>query len=78
MYQQMMAMQQQMMALGAMVDASRGSTEVQDNLAQQFGIQNPALVMDTGAQIPKQTAPGNESSITSNARKRVADSTSPR
>jgi hypothetical protein len=80
MYQQMMMMQQQMMQLGAMVDQSRGGSEITQGLANQFGIQMPQ--MSGGASAQKSEALGGESgvgepSITKKARQRVAESTSP-
>ena len=86
MYQQIMMMQQQMMALGQMVDASRGGNEVTASLAAQFGMQMPAPAMGGGkppAENVEQTeALGGkegpqEASNTKKARQRVAESTSP-
>ena len=83
MYQQMMAMQQQMMMLAQMVDQYRGS-----NIAEQLNAQmqgGVAPVVDGQAPIANKVEKtealggnsGSESSITKNARKRAADSTSP-
>ena len=81
MYQQMMMMQQQMMAMAQQLDALQGS-----NIAQQMmqggGGQAPAPQGDDVSKKTEKTEAlggnsGSESSITKNARKRVADSTSP-
>ena len=82
MYQQMMMMQQQMMQLGAMVDQMRGSTEITQGLANQFGMQMPQMSGGASANAEKTEALGGESgvgepSITKKARQRVAESTSP-
>ena len=82
MYQQMMMMQQQMMQLAAMVDQMRGSNEITQGLANQFGIQMPQMSGGTPAKAEKSEALGGESgvgepSITKKARQRVAESTSP-
>lgn len=83
MYNKMMMMQQQMMALGQMVDASRGGNEVTANLAAQFGMQTPGTVGGGTSDAEGSDALGGdsvkegESSVTKNSRKRVADSTSP-
>ena len=82
MYQQMMMMQQQMMQLGAMVDQMRGSNEITQGLANQFGIQMPQMSGGASANAKKTEALGGESgvgepSITKKARQRVAESTSP-
>ncbi len=84
MYQQMMAMQQQMMMLAQMVDQSRGTNEIAPAIAAQFGMAAPASPMGGG--VPAQSVEdtealgGNEKKEASNtkkARQRVADSTSP-
>ena len=81
MYQQMMMMQQQMMQLGAIVDSSKGGNEITSSLAQQFGLQQPAMIGDGHATAQDKEALGGEtsgeSSHTKKARQRVADSTSP-
>lgn len=86
MYQQMLMMQQQMMALGRMVDASRGGNEVTANLANQFGMQMPQMAGSEGVNTSKSASAdalgGNsqsesESTNTKKARQRVAESTSP-
>ena len=82
MYQQMMMMQQQMMQLGAMVDQMRGTNEITQGLANQFGIQMPQMSGGASANAKKSEALGGESgvgepSITKKARQRVAESTSP-
>ena len=82
MYQQMMMMQQQMLQLGAMVDQARGTNEITQGLANQFGIQMPQMSGGASANAKKSEALGGESgvgepSITKKARQRVAESTSP-
>lgn len=83
MYQQMLMMQQQMLMLAQMVDQDRGT-----NLAQQIasGIMGGAPVTPAEGEKPEKVASnkslggeGNkaESSVTKNARTRVAESTSP-
>lgn len=84
MYQQMLAMQQQMLMLAQMVDQSRGS-----NLAQQIaaGITGgaPVAPIDGGMGAPSENVEETEAlggeeaepSNTKKARQRVADSTSP-
>lgn len=77
MYQQMMSMQQQMMSLGQMLDERNGSDEITTGLAQQFNMQAPQIINN---RIDSQEIIKNEkkeSSITENARKRVANSTNP-
>lgn len=85
MYMQMMAMQQQMIALASMVDQSRGSNIAQQLMAQ-FGGGAPVAPIDGKA--PGQAAQGNdnlggdsesssEPTNTKKARQRVAESTSP-
>ena len=81
MYQQMMAMQQQMMMLGAMVDKARGGNEITTSLANQFGMQAPPMA-GGGANIENTEALGGndgakEASNTKKARQRVAESTDP-
>lgn len=85
MYQQMLMMQQQMMALGQMVDQAHGGNEVTQGLANQFGMQMPqggGSVEDSAPDVENTEALGGkdgpkESKYTEDARKRVADSTSP-
>jgi hypothetical protein len=80
MYQQMLMMQQQMLQLAQIVDQTRGA-----NLADQIaaGIAGvPAAPMGGAAPDVKNESLGGEgskaeSSTTRNARKRVAESTSP-
>ena len=81
MYQQMLMMQQQMLMLAQMVDQVKGT-----NLAEQIaaGITGgtPAAPAGGEQEVPKGKAPGGEgdkaeSGVTKNARKRVAESTSP-
>ena len=84
MYQQMLAMQQQMMLLAQQVDAFRDSNIAQQLYAQFTGGQ-PVAPIDGENPMAKKVSEteslggeeGAESSVTKNARKRVADSTSP-
>lgn len=84
MYQRMMAMQQQMLMLGQMVDASRGGNAVTQSLIAQFGAQGGGAMMG-GAVTPSlesNEALGGDSSAseaptTKKARQRVAESTDP-
>lgn len=79
MFMEMMAMRQQMMALAGMVDQAHGNTEVTDSLAQQFGMQPVENVGPNGGSGAEGlSADSKESSVTSNARQRVAESTAPR
>ena len=83
MYQMIMALQQQMMALGQMVDNAHGGNEVTQGLANQFGMQMPQMVGgDVKASAKNSEALGGdgsngESSTTKKARQRVAESTDP-
>ena len=84
MYQMMMAMQQQMMQLGAMVDNAHGGNEVTQGLANQFGMQMPQMSGggDAQASAKNSEALGGDSSsgespTTKKARQRVAESTDP-
>lgn len=86
MYQQMMAMQQQMIMLAQMVDQIRGSN-IADQLMSQFGGGQPVAPVDGKApnpasQVAETEALGGEAGIgestnTKQARQRVADSTAP-
>ena len=82
MYQQMLAMQQQMIMLAQMVDQTRGSN-IAEQLAAQFGGGAPVAPIDGGASADVEDTEalgGNEKGEASNtkkARQRVADSTSP-
>ena len=80
MYQQLMMLQQQMMQLGGLVDASRGGNEVTAGLANQFGMAEP-VPSGNGATAEDKDALGGsstrEANNTKKARQRVADSTSP-
>lgn len=82
MFQQMLMMQQQMLGMAQHLDALQG-TNMAQMMAQQMGMQLPMAqggkpmaenVEDTEALGGKE---GSESSVTENARKRVANSTSP-
>ena len=83
MYQQMLMMQQQMLMLAQMVDQAKGT-----NIAEQIaaGITGGAPATPIDGAVPKETADNKslggeggkaESGVTKNARKRVAESTSP-
>ena len=82
MYQQMMAMQQQMIMLAQMVDQSRGSN-IAEQLMAQFGGGAPVAPVDGNAptKVDDTEALGGEgkgeSTHTKKARQRVAESTSP-
>ena len=82
MYQQIMMMQQQMMQLGAMVDQMKGTNEITQGLANQFGMQMPQMSGGASANAQTSETLGGESgvgepAITKKARQRVAESTSP-
>ena len=86
MYQQMMAMQQQMVMLAQMVDAYRGSN-IAEQLMAQFGGGQPVVPIDGGGAAPAKKVEETEAlggeegpkeaSGTKKARQRVAESTSP-
>jgi hypothetical protein len=84
MYQQMMAMQQQMVMLAQMVDQSRGSN-IAEQLMAQFTGGAPVTPIDgsmnAAKNVEKTEALGGEekaeASNTKKARQRVAESTSP-
>ena len=82
MYQMMMQMQQQMIMLAQMVDASRGSN-IAEQLVAQFSGGAPVAPIDGGAPATVDETEalggegGGESSTTKKARQRVAESTSP-
>ena len=79
MYQQIQMLQQQMLQLGAMVDARGGGGEVTAGLLNQFGAAPAAAGRAEGAE--KTEALGGEGemepSATKKARQRVADATAP-
>lgn len=82
MYQQMLMMQQQMLQLGAMVDAAHGTSEVTDGLLNQFGMQSYQVQGNASGSAEDNSALGGdmktgEAENTKKARQRVADSTSP-
>lgn len=79
MYQQIQAMQQQMLQLGAMVDARGGGGEVTAGLLNQFGAVPAAAGRAEGAEKTEALGGENESepSSTKKARQRVADATAP-
>lgn len=78
MYQQMLAMQQQMLMMAQIIDQDRGT-----NMAEQIaaGITGQPAAPGAAASAPQSTdastATDGESSTTKNARERVAESTSP-
>lgn len=85
MYQQMMAMQQQMVMLAKMVDGARGSN-IAEQLMAQFSGGAPVAPIDGSAPNPGKSVEetealggdgGGESTHTKKARQRVAESTSP-
>lgn len=80
-YQQLMMLQQQALALGQMVDASRGGNEVTASLAQQFGMAAPGFIAGEQTDAAKSKALGGDSkeeaATTRNARKRVSEATDP-
>ena len=83
MYQQMMAMQQQMVALAQIVDADRGSN-IAEQLVAQFSGGAPVAPIDGAApakNVEQTEALGGkenkEASTTKKARQRVAESTDP-
>ena len=85
MYQQMMAMQQQMVMLAQMVDRARGSN-IAEQLMAQFSGGAPVAPIDGSAPNPGKSVEetealggdgGGESTHTKKARQRVAESTSP-
>ncbi len=84
MYQQMLMMQQQMLMLAQMVDQTRGSNLADQIAAGVMGTAAPLPVdgeanvkTDGNAALGGDETKGGESSVTQNARKRVAESTSP-
>ena len=85
MEQQMMMMQQQMIALGKVVDESRGGNEITAGLVNQFGMQDIPIVggdVDSSKPASADALGGDsqsegEPTNTKKARQRVADSTSP-
>ena len=85
MYQQMLMMQQQLIALGKMVDESRGGNEITAGLVKQFGMQDIPIVggdVDSSKPASADALGGDsqsegEPTNTKKARQRVADSTSP-
>ena len=81
MFQQMMMMQQQMLGMAMELDSIKG-TNMAQAMAQQMGAPVPTMGNPNVANNVKDTEAlggneGNESSVTQNARKRVAESTSP-
>lgn len=77
MFNQILQMQQQMMALGGMVDASRGGNEITASLAAQFGMDAPDNAQLGGnAKAPEEESVG-ESNYTKKARQRTAEATAP-
>ena len=78
MMQMIMALQQQMMALGGMVDQNNGGTEVTDGLAQQFGMAQPQEVPAANRVERGMKAAATESPVTEKARIRSNENTAPR
>lgn len=78
MMQMIMALQQQMMALGGMVDRNNGGTEVSDGLAQQFGMAQPQEVPAANRVERDMKAAATESPVTEKARIRSNENTAPR
>lgn len=83
MFQQMMMMQQQMLGMAMEIDSLKG-TNMAQGMAKQMGATLPPMAGDNGSMaknVDKTEAlggnEGSESSVTENARKRVAESTSP-
>jgi hypothetical protein len=82
MYRQMLMMQQQMMMLAQMVDQVKGTNMAEQIAAGVTGGPAPAIidgsdVAEKGQQALGGGEGGKESSVTRNARKRVAESTDP-
>ena len=75
MYQQMVMMQQQMLMLAQMVDQAKGTNLADQIAAGITGSPVPAMV-EGGSGKDKENS-GGESSVTKNARQRVAESSSP-
>lgn len=76
MYQQMLQMQEQMMMLAQMVDQSRGSN-LAEQLAAQFSGQAGTVAPIDGSAPSMPDEKAGEAKNTRDARKRVAESTSP-
>lgn len=74
MYQQMIAMQQQMLMLAQMVDEAKG-TNITGQMAA--GITGSAVPVQGGQILQNEESGGGESSVTKKARQRVAEATSP-
>ena len=81
MYQQMQMMQQQMLQLAAMVDASRGGGEVTAGLMNQFGMAPTPIPVGQAGSAERTEAlggeSGEESASTKKARQRAAEATAP-
>ena len=79
MYQQIQMLQQQMLQLGAMVDARGGGGEITAGLLNQFGAAPAAAGRAEGAEKTEALGGEGESepSSTKKARQRVADATAP-
>lgn len=78
MYQQLMMMQQQMLGMAVQLDKLQG-TAIAQSMAQEMGASLPNGNVNRVDNIEKMSNNGvfDESSVTENARKRVAESTSP-
>jgi hypothetical protein len=79
MFQQLMMMQQQMLGMAMQLDNLQG-TNMAQMMAQQMGVPVPPMPngnREANLEDTEALGGNGESSITENARKRVADSTSP-
>lgn len=78
MYNMILQLQQQMLALGGMVDAGRGGNEITSGLMNQFGMQAPLQSREEpNLKTVRDEEHSGETAGTKNARQRVADSTTP-
>lgn len=80
MYQMILQLQQQMMALGGMVDGMRGGNEITASLASQFGMGQPMPqgAPNAGSNEALGGSANKESKLDQKARQRYAESTAPR
>lgn len=72
MYQMIQQLQQQLFMMGAALDEAKGTNEVTQGLAQQFGMESQPMPSGGPVELP---AEEKESSTTAKARERVAAST---
>lgn len=81
MYQMMMQMQQQMLALAGIVDSTRGDNSVTQSLMAQFGAMQSPIVAGNAVGAQSNETLGGDSSIesdkTKKARQQTADMTNP-